>query len=376
MTTATTTELATLRMDCPLASTVHLKNMAEADLAVLGDAFPGEMSDDDRMRKARALVSQFRTYIDTIDNKTGARDKVLACVTQSIADCMLTMASLDLPLTKSLGYAALIPYGGICTVTIMYQGLGELMYRTGTIASVQTGVVYEGDKFDYELGSAPKLTYSRGDGPATNDTLTHAWCLIHNKVGPDSIEVMERSELDKVHRASKMPNGPAWKNWFSEMCRKAPMRRLAKTMQTAVGGIAQTTLAAALAHENAGYDLEHYQAIRQEHSKGLMDKVSASLGSPKSLPAPDTDEPPADTGISPKGKTKRDLLNHVKEMRKSCESSMTDGEYVQQVIFDMHKKQTIDTQAEFDSVWNEIVNTHNRDLETGEKFPPEEKDHG
>ena len=92
------------------------------------------------------------------------------------------------------------------TVSLMYQGLGELMMRTGTIGSIQTGVVYEGDKFDYELGSDPWLKYGRRDGPATDDKLTHAWCIAHNLHGPKTIEVMDRNELNKVRRASLIGN--------------------------------------------------------------------------------------------------------------------------------------------------------------------------
>jgi len=278
-----------LQMDCPLADTRHLANMSESDLAIIGNAFPDEtLSDEQRMKKAMTFRSQFKLYIDNTDNSKGGRDKLLRCVTQSIAESMLTLASLDLPLTKSLGYAALIPYGGICTVQLMYQGLGGLMYRTGTVASIQTGVVYEGDKFDYELGSEPWLKYKEGEGKRTDDKLTHAWCICHNKTGPQTIEVMDRAELNKVKKASKMPDGPAWKGWFSQMCRKAPEKRIAKYMQTAVGGMAQTTLARGLDLENSQYDLErmgHYKNVRQAHSEDMKGRANASLGQHKTLPA-------------------------------------------------------------------------------------------
>ena len=279
--------IVALQMNCPLAATVHLKNMSENDLMVIGKAFPGDdLSGEQRLYKAQTMVAQFALYIENSDK---ARAKLLACVTQSIAESMLTLASLDLPLTKSLGYAALVPYGGVCTVSLMYQGLGELMMRTGTIGSIQTGVVFEGDEFSYELGSDPWLKYTRGEGDASDDKLTHAWCIAHNNQGPKTIEVMERSELNKVRAASKMPQGPAWKGWFSQMCRKAPMRRMTKYMQTAVGGMAQTTLARGLDLENSQYDIgrmDHYKGVRQAHSDDLKARAHASLGETKALPAP------------------------------------------------------------------------------------------
>lgn len=289
--TETETALVPLKMNCPLADTEHLKSMSKSDLMVVGNAFPGDdLNDEQRLRKAETMVAQFALYIENSEKSKAA---ILGCVAQSIAESMLTLASLDLPLTKSLGYAALIPYSGVCTVALMYQGLGELMMRTGTIGSIQTGVVYEGDEFSYELGSDPRLKYSRGGKAATDDKLTHAWCIAHNLQGPKTIEVMERSELDKVRRASKMPQGPAWKGWFSQMCRKAPMRRMAKYMQTAVGGMAQSTLARGLELENSQFNLDrtdHYKGVRQAHSDEMKAKAHASLAPPANLPAPTVEE--------------------------------------------------------------------------------------
>lgn len=284
--TKTNTQLA-LKMDLPLGDTAHLKNMSDADMMVIADAFPDVgLSPQDKMAKARTMVSQFALYIDNLDKP----EPVLRCITQSIAECMLTLASLDLPLTKSLGYAALIPYSGVCTVQLMYQGLCELIYRTKAVSSIQCGIVYKGDQFAYELGTNPALRCIRGDGEATEANLTHAWALARNNSGPDTIEVMERADLDRVKGASKMSNGPAWKYWWGQMYRKAPIRRMAKYLQTSIVGAGQAVLARGLEMENSQYDvgrIEHYKGVRQEHSKQLMDKASESLGAaPKALPPP------------------------------------------------------------------------------------------
>jgi phage RecT family recombinase len=344
------TSIVKLQMDCPLVATEHLSNMSESDLMVIGNAFPDDTLDDDqRSRKAKTMVAQFAMYID---NSEKARDKLLACVTQSIAECMLTLASLDLPLTKSLGYAALIPYGGVCTVMLQYQGLGELMYRTGTVASIQTGVVYKGDKFDYELGSNPWLTYKEGDGKRTDENLTHSWCICHNKVGPQTIEVMNKAELDKVRKASKMPDGPAWKGWFSQMCRKAPEKRIAKYMQTAVGGMAQTTLARGLDLENSQYDvgrIEHYKGVRAEHSKSLMAKASESLGV-KTLPSPSGDIPDEVAAIKLRMK---DIFGNAECSR------------VARTIADDGIIRTLDEAQAFEKILNAGT------AEDGESLPPE-----
>ena len=369
----TTKEIVPLSMSLPLASTSHLQNMTDTDLMVIGNAFPGEKLDDEsRLRKAKTVVAEFKLYIDTTDNKKGGRDKLLACITQSIAESMLTLASLDLPLTRSLGYAALIPYANVCTVMLQYQGLGELMYRTGTVASIQTNVVYKGDKFDYELGSTPWLKYKDGGEPHTDANLTHAWCICHNKTGPQTIEVMDRKELDKVHKASQNPNGPAWKGWFSQMCRKAPEKRIAKYMQTAVGGVAQTTLGLALDLENSQYNLErmdHYKTVRDDHSRKVLGEANADLDGPAKPPEAQDALPEPEGWISAKGKSNASLRKAVRELRGVTDSSLSDDDYVRVAILDVLGKKTIDNREEFTKVWDDVVNERNRDASTGERIP-------
>ncbi len=352
-----TTDLVELKMDYPLAATVHLKNMSESELMVIGKAFPEEsLTDEQRMNKAVTMRAQFMLYIETIDNSKNARDKVLQCVTQSIAECMLTLASLDLPMVRSLKYAALIPYSNVCTVSIMYQGLCELIYRTGSVASISCGVVYKGDQFAYEVGTNPALRCIRGTEPATEDNVTHAWALAHNVKGPDTIEVMELPDLQRIKNASKMSKGPAWRNWWGQMYRKAPIRRMANYLRMGAGA-AQTVLARALDLENSEFRLEQldkYRDMRKTHSRELIDAAFSDGDGPKTLPAP---------------KNNDDLRRAVSEMRESTESSLSDDGFIRAVIVDVLKKKTMQPGEEFDKVWNAIVVEKNYDLATAERIP-------
>ena len=358
-------------MDVPLASTVHLKNMSESDLMVIGKAFPDDkLTDAQRLNKAETVRSQFMLFIDTIDNKNKARDKVLNCVTQSIAECMLTLASLDLPLVKALKYAALIPYSNVCTVTIQYQGLCELIYRTGSVASISCGVVYKGDQFAYELGSNPALRCIRGEESATEANLTHAWALARNINGADTIEVMELPDLQRVKKASKMSTGPAWRNWWGQMYRKAPIRRMVNYLRTGGDPTAQTVLARALDLENSEFmlsQLDKYKELRETHSAELGERVSASLqappeelpaleSTPSEIPPPTADEDNA-------------LATIVGELREGVESTLMDAEFILQVTFSLFERNAIKSTTEFNAVWNAIVNEKAFNLATGDRIP-------
>ena len=84
---------------------------------------------------------------------------------------LMTAAQLGLEPNTPLGQAYLIPYNNSKNVNghwvkvpeVSFQlgvkGLTELAYRSGEVTSIYAEVVYENDKFEYELGLDPKLKH-------------------------------------------------------------------------------------------------------------------------------------------------------------------------------------------------------------------------
>lgn len=73
------------------------------------------------------------------------------------------------------GQAYLIPYGGECQFVPGWQGLVDIVSRSGR-ASVWTGAVYEGDEFDYALGDSPFVKH-RPAGDEDETKLTHVYAI-------------------------------------------------------------------------------------------------------------------------------------------------------------------------------------------------------
>jgi recombination protein RecT len=76
-----------------------------------------------------------------------------SCDPKSILTAALTLATLKLPLNKSLGFAYLVPYKGTVQPQIGYKGLIQLAQRTGLYKCINAGPVFEG-----ELKSVDKLS--------------------------------------------------------------------------------------------------------------------------------------------------------------------------------------------------------------------------
>lgn len=98
--------------------------------------------------------------------------KLRQCSLRSIAASVMIASQMGLEIGVG-GHGWLVPYGENATFVPGWQGLVELMNRSGR-GSVWTGAVYEGDEFDWELGADPRLIHRpAGD----NSKLTHVYAI-------------------------------------------------------------------------------------------------------------------------------------------------------------------------------------------------------
>jgi recombination protein RecT len=107
------------------------------------------------------------------------------------------------------------------------MGFIDVIYRSnGTL--LEAHMVYENDEFDYEQGSAPKVTHKplvfgeRGD-------LIGCYAIARMPQGNFSIEFLTVEDIEQCRKVSKNPNG-VWKMWFAEMAKKSAIRRLYKRL--------------------------------------------------------------------------------------------------------------------------------------------------
>jgi len=142
-------------------------------------ALPKHMSAD---RMARLALTAFST------NKA-----LQNCKTDTILASLMTATQLGLePGINGQGY--LIPYKDTCTFVPGWKGLVDLVARAGR-ATVWTGAVYDGDKFEYQLGDAPFCRHQPGDG---GEEFTHVYAIGRVKDAQmPVIEVWTRGKVKK-----------------------------------------------------------------------------------------------------------------------------------------------------------------------------------
>lgn len=181
--------------ESPVAKFSQFMDKLKPQLAL---ALPKHMNAD---RMARLALTAFST--------TPALQQ---CSPQSIAASIMTAAQLGLePGIGGAGY--LIPYKQTCTFVPGWKGLVDLVSRSGR-ATVWTGVVRDGDKFEYQLGDAPFCRHIPGDEADDSSPFTHVYAI--GRVRDAQMPVIEVWSRAKVLKHLKQYNKVGGRHYANE----------------------------------------------------------------------------------------------------------------------------------------------------------------
>lgn len=152
---------------------------------------------------------------------------------RSVQLAMVNVASTGLTLNPAHGYAYLVPRDNAIVLDISYKGLIKIATDTGSIMWARAECVYEKDQFTYHGPAAmPDLV---ADPFRERGELIGVYCVAKTADGDILTEVMDRAAIEQVRSASTAwtkgsegKKGP-WQDYFSEMCRKAVIKRARKT---------------------------------------------------------------------------------------------------------------------------------------------------
>lgn len=213
----------------------HLENMKKQMNLVL----PKHISSD---RMARLALTAFN-----------ADSNLRQCTFESLAASVLTAAQMGLEIGVG-GHGWIIPYKTTATFVPGWMGIIELLNRTGR-GTAWTGAVYEGDKFDWELGDSPRVKHHpTGD---KSGKLTHVYAIgrIHGSDWP-IIEVWTAASLvkhrDRYNKVGKKHYSFTNENNWEMYCRKVALLQVMKYLPKSV------ELAAAIDASNAADTGESY----------------------------------------------------------------------------------------------------------------------
>lgn len=200
-----------------------------------------------RERQFPALLEQFKTEIARALPRHLNPDRMsriaLTCFRQNPKLSQCQPASVFAAVIQAsqlglepglLGQCYLIPYKDECTLQIGYQGLVDLVRRTGRVKRIESHVVRDGDTFTYRTGLQTVLEHEpKLDGDAGEMRLAYAVAEFSD--GGFHVEVMTRAQIEgirdrsqNVQNARKWNKETPWDTDTEEMWRKTLLRRICK----------------------------------------------------------------------------------------------------------------------------------------------------
>lgn len=236
--------------------------------------------------------------------------KLAQCDPMSFLGAVIQCAQLGLEPGNALGHAYILPFekrskvGGQwrtdrveAQVIIGYRGMIDLARRSGQIVSIDARAVYEGDKFDCQLGLEAKLEHEpdwQNPNRAVADKLRFVYAVAKLKDGGIQFDIMSRAEVEGVRARSKAAESGPWVTDYSAMALKTVVRRLFKflpvsiEMQQAVG-IDEMA--------DAGVSQQNGAIIDGAFTEVELPQELEQGDAPATDPAPDQGAPAADNGL-------------------------------------------------------------------------------
>lgn len=154
----------------------------------------------------------------------------------SLFASIIFSAQLGLMPSETLGQFFLIPYntkqGYVIKPIIGYQGLVNILLRSGEITNIWAESVHEGDEFDFSLGLNPNLEHKPLDTIRNAKTLTHVYVVANLKNGTQQFKVMSRGELLQLVSQLKVRNDLYFSETDSQfwMLKKLCLKQLSKVL--------------------------------------------------------------------------------------------------------------------------------------------------
>ncbi len=165
----------------------------------------------------------------------GKNPELRACTPASVAGCLMLCAQLGLE-PGPLGWAYLVPYKQECTFILGYKGIIELARRSGQMRDIETGIVHEGDAFDYRKGSRRFLDHKPNLDRDAKDKILAYYAVVRLIRGGVEFEILTPSDVEAARMRSPMGRvgKGAWHTDYAQMARKTCVRRLSPYLPASV----------------------------------------------------------------------------------------------------------------------------------------------
>lgn len=265
-----------------------------------------------------SLDQAYRVYYSAISRNP----ELLQCTNQSLIKCLLDAASLGLFIGDTLGQCYAVPFKNNrlkpplnyeAQFIMGYQGMIELVRRSGEVESMTAELIYENDEYSVQMGTTPKIHHipfgmspehrkdrermKRGRGEPIL-----GYCITRFRDGGHHMTVMSIEEIDAFEKRSRAGGKGPWKTDRNAMRLKTLVRREYKFCPKSPAMMKATELEDRLEMDNAGplaVEAEVVEEARQTKSERMAADLAEDHASPQDSEASPTDSQPEDESEGP-----------------------------------------------------------------------------
>jgi recombination protein RecT len=174
------------------------------------------------------------------------------CQASTILSAIVKAATLGLSPVNTLAQCYFVPrntnfgtrenpnWVSVCEFQIGYLGWKFLAENTGKIEYITSGVVREGDVFEFEYGLNPKLSHRPNS--KFGDKFLYAYAVVHMIGGSKPFLVMDKAQVEhlRMKNAQSSKNGQmsgAWATDYESMAKAKVVKALIRTSIPVSAGI-------------------------------------------------------------------------------------------------------------------------------------------
>lgn len=172
-------------------------------------------------------------FIQVVCNYVEANPKVADATSASIFAAILKAAQCSLYIDGQ--ESSIVAFSGNATLMTGYKGILKMVRNSGELASINAGVAYEKDKFEYYVDERGEHIMHQPAFVKDRGLPIMTYCIARTKGNKEPyIEVMPEEEIEKCKNSSnavKKGYDTPWKGPFAdEMRKKTIIRRISKRL--------------------------------------------------------------------------------------------------------------------------------------------------
>ena len=163
-------------------------------------------------------------------------------------------------------------YGGGIKIELKYTFFPKKLVEYGVFKQVDAYVVKEDEEFKVHIKNGDtEIEHISNPFKSSGETIG-AYARGVKPDGTVVIALANKEELENAAKASKMGKNTTWKNWFDEMAKKVPLKRLVKMVPI------PEELSTAINIDNTNYNLEAInKSEKAEDAKDAFEELNEEL---------------------------------------------------------------------------------------------------